>query len=543
MKKLNLTIPTIFIFCINLSFCADLDQTELRRQKQEKLQNLQDKFAPQQEIKQENSVENNQKLAVSISNIEISGNSLLNAKTLDEFKAKFENNIDDLQSLNDAIKALENFYLDKGFVTTRVGIDLENSDFANGKLNLVVSEGKIEKYIFDGKERNAKQYLTFPKRKDKILNLRDLDRGVENLGNEASIEILPSNLQNHSIIDINTTARKKFNANVNFNNHGTSDSGKNRIRLGASLDDGMGFGESFSGYYQERAVKHRQDKNSKNYAFNFSLPIGYYDIGYGFSKSDYRQKINAMSNSYMSSGATYNQNYYISRLFYANNKHKFSIKSNLNLKKIENYIDDTKLTMSSRRLSILSFTPSYMGQVGGGLVSAELGFHYGLRHFGANKDDEWYRDETTPKAKFDKYTIDISYYKPISNWHYKFTFSGQYSNDILYSSEKLYIGDETSVRGFRDSGLQGEKGYFVRNELGYDGFRFIKPFIAYDFGGVKDTYCTEYCNGQNLQGITLGSRFAYKNLEALFEISHALKYPSVLITNKFESYFSVSLNF
>lgn len=542
MKISNLSIAIIFIL-VNQVFSADLDQAEIRRQKQEKIQNLQDKFSPQQEIKQENSVENNQKLAVCISKIEISGNSLLSAKTLGDFKAKFENNIDDLQSLNDAIKALENLYLDKGFVTTRVGIDLGNSNFANGKLNLVVSEGKIEKYIFDGSERNAKQYLTFPKRKDKILNLKDLDQGVENLGNEALIEVLPSNLENHSIIDINTTARKKFNANVNFNNHGTSHSGKNRIRLGANLDDGMSFGESFSGYYQERAVKHRQDKNSKNYAFNFSLPVGYYDIGYSFSKSDYRQKINAMSNSYMSSGITYNQNYFISKVIYRDNNHKFSLKSNLNLKKIENYIDDTKLTMSSRKLSIISFTPSYVGQVGGGLLSTELGAHYGLRHFGANKDDEWYRDKTTPKAKFDKYTLDISYYKPISNWHYKFAFFGQYSNDILYSSEKLYIGDETSVRGFRDSGLQGERGYFVQNELGYDEFRFVKPFVAYDFGGIKDTYCVAECNGQNLQGITLGSRFAYKNLNATFEISHALKYPSVLITNKFESYLSVSLKF
>ena len=99
------------------------------------------------------------------------------------------------------------------------------------------------------------------------------------------------------------------------------------------------------------------------------------------------------------------------------------------------------------------------------------------------------------------------------------------------------------MRGFRDSGLQGEKGYFVRNELGYDGFRFIKPFIAYDFGGVKDTYCSSYCDGQNLQGVSLGSRFAYKNLDASFVVSHALKYPSVLITNKFESYLSVSLKF
>nr|WP_229050354.1 POTRA domain-containing protein [Fusobacterium sp. 1001295B_180824_G3] len=43
------------------------------------------------------------------------------------------------------INELENKYIEKGYVTTKVGLNTEKSDLENGKISLFVLEGKIDK--------------------------------------------------------------------------------------------------------------------------------------------------------------------------------------------------------------------------------------------------------------------------------------------------------------------------------------------------------------------------------------------------------------
>ena len=92
-----------------------------------------------------------------------------------------------------------------------------------------------------------------------------------------------------------------------------------------------------------------------------------------------------------------------------------------------------------------------------------------MDRFGAESDKE--KGEYSPKAQFQKYTADISWYRPFNigeqRFSYRVSLSGQYSDDILYSSEKLGIGDDTTVRGFKENSIMGDKGFYMRNEIGY----------------------------------------------------------------------------
>lgn len=120
-------------------------------------------------------------------------------------------------------------------------------------------------------------------------------------------------------------------------------------------------------------------------------------------------------------------------------------------------------------------------------------YHEGIKRFGAESDEE--KGEDSPKAQFQKYTVDLSWYKPFmikeQRFSYRVSFSGQYSDDILYSSEKLGIGDDTTVSGFKENSIMGDKGFYIRNEIGYS-YKSLEPFIAYDYGRVKDVYKDDY---------------------------------------------------
>ena len=81
---------------------------------------------------------------------------------------------------------------------------------------------------------------------------------------------------------------------------------------------------------------------------------------------------------------------------------------------------------------------------------------------------------------------------------------GQYSPDVLYGSEKISMGDEYTVRGYKGDSISGDKGYYVKNEFAYNlnipKIGSISPYIGYDFGEtwnneVHDVYRYGYMRG------------------------------------------------
>ena len=74
------------------------------------------------------------------------------------------------------------------------------------------------------------------------------------------------------------------------------------------------------------------------------------------------------------------------------------------------------------------------------------------------------------ESKFKKYTMDLGvtkYFKDKNDFKYDFSLRAQYSKNILYGSEEISIGGPYSVRGFKKTGLSGNTGFYIRNELSF----------------------------------------------------------------------------
>ncbi|AWI33343.1 ShlB/FhaC/HecB family hemolysin secretion/activation protein [Helicobacter apodemus] len=518
---------------------SSLNQSENRRIEQEKLQKLEESFIPTLKASPKAPLQN-QEFAYPIEEIAIIGNTILSPKVLQKWRNQYKL-LKDIQSLQKAIHHLENLYLNKGYINTRIKVDLSQANSPQAKLTLRVLEGKIDKYLFNDKENLLKSTLTFPRRKNQYFNIYDIDQGVDNLSNLAKISINPSSKLGYSIVNVETPKKLDLEGKLNYNNLGQSTTGKARARISLNSKDFLGLNESLLFYYQQRLNPKKTKNNAKNYILSLAFPFGYYHLGYSYENSHYKQELYALNRIYTAQGDSTTQNLYLSKVLYRDGSAKLDLKVNLALKKIDNLLDNYHLTLSSRRLSVISMESSYLGRIANGLMSASVGLHQGLKHFKANKDNEWYRTPSTPEAKFLKYSYSLSWYKPFNTYYYKIDFSGQFTKDILYSNEKLYIGDDTTIRGFQNNGLQGDKGFYLRNELGIN-LKHIKPFIAYDRGRIKNSYGLEDY-GRELQGISVGAKIIYKSLEASLTFSRALKYPKTLLVNGKEIYTSITWNF
>ena len=529
----------ILIFSLMFSFTYAVDEIDVEKRRQEQ-QNFDDLIRNQNfDIQKGLENEGQKNLILNISSIDLEGNTIFENFQIEAFLRKY---IEDNKDIYALINELENKYIEKGYVTTRIRLNTEKSDFEKGKISLFVLEGKIAKVFYDNKENKFKTFITFPRRENDVLNIRDLDQGIDNLGDNSKMDIKASDKDNYSNIYIKRD-NKPISFGVNYNDLGQFDTSRHRLRYFLNTHNIFGLNESLDFSYQNKLQRQYKERDTKNFSFGVSVPFKYWTFSYNYDSSQYLRSIPALGRTYKATGNTENQTFGIRKMLHRNENHKIDIGAKIILKDSKNYIDDVRLVSSSRKLSVLTVDTTYTGRIFSGLLNTNLGVSFGLKRFAANNDsEEWYREEYTPKAQFRKYNMNISWYKPMNNFYYKTNIVGQYSKDILYSQEKIGIGDDTTVRGFKDESTQGDKGFYIRNEIGYKGNQFLEPYIAYDYGRVFNNKVNED-KVETLQGVVIGIKGYFKGFEGSFALAKPIDKPSYFRNNKPVAYTSITYRF
>ena len=154
-RKIFLLSILIFSF----SYAVDEIDIEKRRQEQQDFDNL---IRNQNFSVPKDNEDNGQKnLILNVNSIVLEGNTIFEDFQIDAILRKYIGKNKNIYAL---INELENKYIERGYVTTKVGLNTEKSDFENGNISLFVLEGKIDKVFYDDKENKFKTFITFPQR-------------------------------------------------------------------------------------------------------------------------------------------------------------------------------------------------------------------------------------------------------------------------------------------------------------------------------------------------------------------------------------------
>ncbi|NIC28583.1 POTRA domain-containing protein [Serratia plymuthica] len=96
-----------------------------------------------------------------------------------------------LNHINRLVRETTNAYLQRGYITSQAF--LQDQDIAGGTLIISANEGRVESITLDGENTLALR-MAFPGRVDEVLNLRDIEQGMEQLNRlpsqQVSIDIL-----------------------------------------------------------------------------------------------------------------------------------------------------------------------------------------------------------------------------------------------------------------------------------------------------------------------------------------------------------------
>lgn len=431
--------------------------------------------------------------------IEIIGAENMMARKKREIIAAYAGRCLGVTEIQDLLADITRYYIDAGYTTTRAYLPAQ--DLTTGTLRVNVVEGRTGAIELDEQSADTVNLANaFPGLEGEVLNLRDLEQGLDQLNrlssNKATVDIAPGADVGQSTVTIRNETTKRWHVNITGDNYGSETTGRRQGGLMGSYDNLLGINDYIS-YTERRTIPfHDKDKRSRSRNFYMSVPYGYTTFTGGYSHSDYNSTLVTAANTSLPLHGD-NESYFatIDHTLYRDQDSKLNMSLNITRKEASNFMAGQKLTVSSRTLTVADFGFDYSTFALGGASSFGVTYSRGLHALGA-MDDNAGLPHGAPRAQFEKMSFNASYTRPFIAWNQDLTWStqlnAQVAFDTLYGSEQISIGGIYTVRGFYKTSLANDHGFYMRNDMtltkkvasvkGHDVV--FRPYLGLDLGRV-----------------------------------------------------------
>lgn len=415
------------------------------------------------------------------------------------------------KGINLLMSTLQNRIVDHGWITTRVLAP--SQDLKSGTLKLAIVPGNIRHVaLTDGSDDYIQLYSAFPAHEGKLLDLRYIEQGLENLQRlptvEASMEIVPGEKPGESDVVITRKQSKMWRLGLSLDDSGTETTG--RYQGGATLSLDNPFSLSDLLYFSaSHDLDNKGGKGSKNYTAHYSVPFGYWMLGVTGSDFDYHQTVAGENADYRYSGKSKNLNVQLSRVLHRSGSQKTSFSYEILTRETRNYIDDTEVGVQHRQTAAWRAGLQHRHYIGQATLDAGISYQRGTRWFGAQPAPEEYFGDATALSKIIQLSagLDLPFELGSQQFRYNVQYQRQMSNTPLTPQEQFAIGNRWTVRGFDgERTLSASHGWYVRNDVAW---RTPVPnqelYLGADYGEVGG-YSSEYLIGKHLAGGVVGLR-------------------------------------
>lgn len=481
-----------------------------------------------------------------INQISLQQASLITSDTQKRLVAPYINQCLSLDRINQLVRAISEWYVQRGYITSRAFLTEQN--LSHGTLNITVLEGKLEAIHLQG--ASARQLnMAFPTRAGRILNLRDIEQGMEQINRlrttPVQIEIIPSSQPGYSIVNLTSTREFPLTLGLNMDNSGQRSTGVGQLSGSLVGNDLLGVADRWfvSG---GRSSAFSDWRDAQNFQAGVSVPYGYGLLDYSYSWSNYHSRFNANSFDWYSNGDNISNRLSGSWVLFRNGQIKTGLQVGLNHYVSHNWLNETLLQSSSRKLTSLQIGFNHTQKIAGGVATLNPMLSRGMPWFDAESDKG--KSDDFPKAEFRKWSVSSSYQRPVTQkmWWLS-SFYAQWSPDRLYGSERLTIGGENSVRGYKEQYLSGDVGGYLRNELNYSLFTLpaigeVSTTLALDGGWLQSDKQDRYAAG-TLWGSSLGLGTRNAHVSTQLSLGIPVSYPNYLAPDRLSVYARVGLVF
>nr|WP_230479589.1 ShlB/FhaC/HecB family hemolysin secretion/activation protein [Izhakiella capsodis] len=421
-----------------------------------------------------------------------------------------------VQGINLLMRQLQNRLIDHGYVTSCVLAPAQN--LKSGTLHLRILPDIIRHVRTMPDSGNwLTLYSAFPPYAGNLLDLRDIEQGLENLQRlpsvQAEMEIVPGDTPGESDIQLRWKQAKIWRVVASVDDSGTKDTGRYQGALPLFLENPFSLSDLFylSGSHD---INLKGDKGTHNLTAHYSVPFGYWMVGVTASDYHYRQTVAGLNNDYQYRGMSRNLDFQVSRVLHRSGSQKTSISVDLIARESRNAIVDTEIDNQRRRITRWRAGLQHRHYIGSTTLDAGISYQRGTRWLGALDAPEEAFGDATALSTIIPYSLQLDL--PFQLANQRFRYNAQYlrqtSNTPLTPQDQFAIGNRWTVRGFDgERSLSASRGWFVRNDVAWQTpLPQQELYLGVDYGeaGGKDADLI----GHHLAGSTLGLRGAVSSI-------------------------------
>jgi len=569
LDHLNVIFRTFILplglFGLNHAWAASpVDLAALQRQNDVILQQQQDQIRQDQENARRAIVPNGASLKTpnagkpepvgpcrDIQEIIINGADHLSKSTLKQIVQAYQGRCLAANDIEALLTQITGAYFRRGYITSRAYLPAQ--DLKTGKLTITVVEGVVERYQIEGPAASRVwPYGVFPSSSGHLLNLRDIEQGIDQINrassNNARLDIQPGSKPGESVVVVQNPATFPLHLLTSYDNQGVTATGRESGMV-TITEDGLLHANEILSVTRRQTLPDNDNHFSASNALSLSLPFGYSTANFNVSSSAYSSLIKMPSGaSLLSQGNTLSRGLGIDRVIYRDQDSRVSLSATLNTQRTDSYLAGQFLDVASRSLTSVDTGVSGFTRLAGGIFNMRLDYVHGLTILDALNDPKGLPYDL-PHAQFAKVMIDAGYDRPFSfmgkmlSWSSHL--SAQQSSTSLFGAQQIIIGGPLSVRGFLNTSLGGDSGYYWRNELGYPH--------AFELGG--STLNTRFFSGVDvgcvnnnavgvpsgaLSGVALGVSGQLRQFSGELTLSHQMSQPADTVRESGQVFFRLS---
>lgn len=460
-----------------------------------------------------------------------------------------------VKGISQLMSTLQNRLINHGWVTTRVLAPQQ--DLRQGELQLLIVPGRVRKVVLSPTSSGyVSLWPTLPAHAGDLLDLRDIEQGLENLQRlptmEAHMALRPGENPGESDIVIERTQRRFWRLGAWLDDSGTESTGRYQSGIMLALDNPTSLSDLFY-LTASRDLGFAGRKSSKSLAGHYSVPFGYWQLGITASDYDYHQTVAGYSRDFLYAGKSRSLDVEVSRVLHRNATSKTTASADVLVKTSRNFINETEIESQQRRTSAWRLGLTHRHYIGPATLDAGVSYQRGTRWFGALPAwEESYQDATYATALSKILTWQAGLTTPFTLAKQRFTHNVQYrrqmSNTPLTPQDEFAIGNRWTVRGFDgERTLSASRGWTLQNTLAWQTpLPDQELYLGVDYGEVGGNSATQGGPlGRHLAGGVVGLRGAIlaANLSYDFFAGEPLSKPNGFKTDPATFGFSVNWNY
>ena len=452
--------------------------------------------------------------------------------------------------INVLLARVQQAVIAKGFVTTRVLVGPQ--DLGAGTLTLTLVPSRIASIRFKDDKAGTSLRGALPSRVGELVNLRDIEQGLENLKRlptaEADIQIeasaAPDARPGDSDLVVSYTQKRPLRATLSLDDGGTDGTGKTQAGATLAWDNPLGLNDLFYLSLNHDAFNH-QGQGTAGETAHYSVPYGRWLLSATASQNDYHQSVAGLYETYVYSGDSSNVEVRLARLLYRDASRKTTASARAFRRGSHNFIDDEELGPQRRVVGGWEASLNHREFIGQATLDASLTYRRGTGAFGAIEAPE-HPSEGTSRMKL--FTTDASLNLPFKvageQLRYSALWRAQWNRTPLTPQDRFAIGGRYTVRGFDgENSLLGERGWLIRNDLGWAlGQSGAELYAGMDYGHIGGP-SADWQLGADLAGGVIGIRGTFRGLGYDIFVGAPIRKPEGFRTARVSGGFSLNYSF